>query len=277
MKLYRNLKGIERKETLGRRLSLAGLGILFLGLLASFIPTWFPLEKPAGNPAALFLQHYWAWISFAALPLGFVLASIGSYYINRFARRRWPGSKAVARPDEVLERNMKGFDDKYAYFAWSLPASYVVVGPCGVLVFAVRSDRGRVMVRGDKWREPFSIGRIFTIFAREGVGNPSMELQDQARKIREIIGETQNNDTIVTDGETANGKLANVPIEGAAVFLNPEMEIDVENPSIPALRADQVKEFIRRKAKDVKLQTGTVRDLTNVLAQNSTFQEEKGS
>jgi hypothetical protein len=38
-----------------------------------------------------------------------------------------------------------------------------------VLVFAVRSDRGRVQVSGDRWREPFSLGRLLTIFAREGV------------------------------------------------------------------------------------------------------------
>src|SRR5215203_6021161 len=121
MKLYRNASQIRSKETLGRRLSMIGLGILMFGLLASFVPSMFP---PTMDPATVsapvkFLQTYWSWISFAALPLGFIFASFGSYYINRFARRRWPGMKTVARPDEVLERNMKGFDDKYAYFAWS--------------------------------------------------------------------------------------------------------------------------------------------------------------
>src|SRR5215217_3577273 len=118
MKIYRNAAEIRRKESLGRRLSLTGLGILFAGLLASFVPSWFP---PSTDPIVAvsapvqFLQAYWSWISFAALPLGFIFASFGSYFINRFARRRWPGIKTVVRPDEVLERNMKGFDDKYAY------------------------------------------------------------------------------------------------------------------------------------------------------------------
>ena len=39
MKIYRNTKEIKRRETIGRRFSLAGLGVLFLGLLVSFVPT----------------------------------------------------------------------------------------------------------------------------------------------------------------------------------------------------------------------------------------------
>ena len=48
MKLYRNVSEIRRKEMLGRRLSLIGLGVLFIGLLASFVPSWFP---PSTDPA----------------------------------------------------------------------------------------------------------------------------------------------------------------------------------------------------------------------------------
>ncbi|MFV2092912.1 MAG: hypothetical protein ACC634_07500, partial [Hyphomicrobiales bacterium] len=158
MKIYRNLKNIQSKEKRGRRFSLAGLGTLFIGLLASFVPTWLPTADSATTPLTQFLQQYWMWISFIALPIGFILASIGSYYINRFARRRWKGSNILARPDELLERSLKGFDGKYAYFAWSLPARYALVGPCGVIIFAARSDRGRVTVQGDRWRESFSIG-----------------------------------------------------------------------------------------------------------------------
>jgi hypothetical protein len=263
MKLYRNVSEIRRKESLGRRLSLSGLGILFIGLLASFVPSWFPPDAVVTSPPARFLQQYWTWISFAALPLGFVFASFGSYFINRFARRRWPGMKTIARPDEVLERNMKGFDDKYAYFAWSLPASHVLVGPSGVMVMALRSDRGKVTVQGDRWREPFSIGRFFTVFAREGVGNPSLELEDQIRKLRVLIDQTP-----VPKGENA----AVVPIEPVAVFLNPEMQITLENPSMAVLRADQLKDYVRKRTKEVKVSPALMRAVTEHLAANSQHQ-----
>lgn len=271
MKSYRNITEIQRKETLGRRLSLTGLGVLFVGLLASFIPTWLPPDQPATGSFNLFLQQNWTWISFAALPVGFLLASVGSYYINRFARRRWPGAKTtpVARPDELLERNMKGFDDKYAYFAHSLPAPYVVAGPCGVLVFAVRSDRSRINVQGENWKEPFSLGRFLTLFAREGLGDPAREIQEQASKVRGLLAENGT-----AEGVANSESLAGVPIDGAVVFLHPQAVINAENAIPPALRADQVKEYIRRRAKEAKVQPDTVRRLIERLAQAGVYQAE---
>ncbi|MFN3983337.1 MAG: hypothetical protein ACK4SA_23410 [Caldilinea sp.] len=268
MKVYRNLTQIKKKESLGRRFSLAGLAVLFVGLLASFVPTWLPPDQPIQPGFTGFLQLYWSWISFTALAIGFMLASIGSYYINRYARRRWPGSRFFERPDEVLERNMKGFDDKYAYFAMSLPVGYVLAGPNGVTVFAVRSDKGRVIVDGEKWREPFSIGRIFTMFSREGVGNPSHDLEDQKQKIRQVLGQMQD------DADSAN-PLASVPVDGAAVFLNQEIRLELNNPTVPVLRGDQIKDYVRARAKEVKLSNAAVRALTERLVEQATYQVPK--
>lgn len=264
MKIYRNLNEIRRKEKLGRRLSLIGLGVLLFGLLSSFIPTWWPLDPDTGaansdNAFIYFLQAYWMWLSFLALPLGFISASFGSYFINRFARRRWSGIKVFARPDEMLERAMKGFDDKYAYFVWSLPAHHVLVGPCGILVMALRSDRGKVTVQGDRWREPFSILRFFTVFAREGVGNPAFELEEQIKRLRALMAQRP--------GAGAEG--TELPVEPVAVFLNPEMQMTLDAPSISVLRADQLKDFVRRKARDARLSATEVREVTEFLASRS--------
>jgi hypothetical protein len=158
---------------------------------------------------------------------------------------------------------MKGFDDKYAYFAWSLPAHHVLVGPSGILVMAVRSDRGKVTVQGDRWREPFSIGRFFTVFAREGVGNPALELEEQIKKLRALLEQAP-----LPQGVSA----ADVPIEPVAVFLNPEMQITLENPSVAVLRADQLKDYMRRRTKEVKVSPATMRSVTDYLATHSARQ-----
>ena len=55
------------------------------------------------------------------------------------------------------------------------------------------------------------------------------------------------------------------------------MQLDLDNPAIPALRADQVKDFVRRTAKEIRLNTGTVRELTNFLVEHSDFQGEEES
>lgn len=262
MKVYRDLNQIQRKDKWGKRFSMIGLAILFVGLLASFIPTWYPPDEPAQTSLLRFLQANWSRISFVALPLGFVSASIGSYFVNRFSRRRWVGNKQLARPDEVLERSLKGMDDKYAYYAFALPATYVVAGPCGVLTFAVRSDKGRIVGSGDRWREPFSFGRMMTVFAREGLGNPIRDVADQQQKIRDLLAQVDEE----SEGDLS---LADVPMDGAAVFLNPQIELDIDGPSMPALRADQVKAFVRRKTKEVKLPNQELRALLQALNEYS--------
>ena len=264
MKLYRNRTEILKKESLGRRLSLIGLGILFVGLLASFVPSWLPPDSNPTSAPAIFIKNNWTWISFLALPLGFLFASFGSYFVNRFARRRWPGIKTISRPDELLERGMKGFDDKYAYFVWSLPASHVLVGPHGVIAFALRSERSKVTVQGDRWREPFGIGRFFMVFAREGVGNPTLELDDQIKKLRALVDQTP-----LPGGESA----ASVPIEPVALFLNPETQLTLDNPSIPVLRPDQLKDYVRRRAKETKVSPAVMRAVMDHLAAKATYQE----
>ena len=266
MKIYRNIKQIQSKEKLGRRLSMTGLIILFIGLAASFVPNIYPPTEPAPNGFAAFVQQYWAYISFVALPAGFIFASFGSYYINKFAKRRWPGSKQIERPDEVFQRSLKGFDAKFSYFAYSLPSPYVVVGPCGVLLFAIRSDKGRVIAKGDRWKEPFSLGRIFTVFAREGVGSPTQDLQDGERKIRALLDQADN--------ESLKEEFGNVPFGGAAVFINADVQLEVDNPDIPALRADQVKEFVRRQVREVKLKPSTLRALSAALVDVAVFQDD---
>lgn len=268
MKIYRNTKEILRKDKLGRRFSMTGLAILFLGMIASFTPSWYPPDgpPPTGLIAPL-LYQYWTVISFLALPLGFLTASIGSYFINRFARRRWPGSKLVARPDQVLERNLKGLDDKHAYYAFSLPVSYALSGPFGLINLAVRSDKGKVTVEGERWREPFSLARVFTIFAREGVGNPSKELAEQEQHLREYLRKIQN-------GNNESGAdLGDVPITSAVVFLNEGLQLTLNNPSVAALRVDQLKDFIRRRSKEVKVTPAIQKVLTQALAENAIQQD----
>lgn len=286
MKIYRDLERIENRDKWGKRFSFTGLAILFVGLIASFIPTWYPPEVPGQTELIRFLQANWTTISFIALPLGFICANIGSYNINRFARRRWPGNKQMARPDEVLQRALKGIDNKYAYHAFSLPANYVVAGPCGLLVFLAKSDKGRVNAKGDRWREPFSLGRMMTVFAREGIGRPQRDLELQQEDLRKFLaqidaeaGAVEEHDAELSEEQKPSEEqkaekkpiaLANTPIDGAVVFLNGGMQLELENPIPAGLRADQVKQLIRRKTKEVKLSNAHVRELIDALEEYCT-------
>lgn len=269
MKIYRNTTEIKKKETLGRRISLGGLAVLFVGLMSSFVPTWYPPGTDQSNPVIAFVQANWMFFSFGALFIGFVLASIGSHYINRYAVRRWPGSKVLARPDQLVARSLKGFDNKYGLFLYSLPkVGYAVAGPCGLVALVPRGDKGKVTVTGGKWKEPFSIGRLFTVFAREGIGNPAAELDEQKQALQALM------DAGIAEG----ADLAGIPIQGAVLFINPEMQVTLDAPSVDVLRSDQMKEYLRRMTKEVRLKSGQVRALNEFLAAKaagSEVEEEK--
>lgn len=267
MKVYRNLSVIRSKEKRGRQITLAGLLILFIGLLSSFVPTWFPPTEPAENQFIRFIQYNWPYISFGALALGFIASNIGSYYINRFAPRRWPNTKQIARPDEVFERSLKGFDNKYSLFLWSLPQSnYLLVGPPGVFVFNVKGDKGKVTVDGERWKEAFSIGRFFTAFTREGLGNPTRELQEDQQKVRELLQQGEANDKLSVDA-------GEVPVQGAVVFINPAVDLTAINPTVPVVQASDLKKFLREN-KSRALNPAQVRELTDYLKEKSALGTE---
>ena len=65
-----------------------------------------------------------------------------------------------------------------------------------------------------------------------------------------------------------------IPIAGAAVFLNADVQLTVDNPDIPALRADQVKEYVRARVRDVKLKPSTLREVTAFLTEQADYQDE---
>lgn len=84
---------------------------------------------------------------------------------SRYARRRWAGSATPGRPDEAFERSLKGLDDRFSLFIFSLPTAYTLVTPSQIINFAMRSDKGTIRVAGNKWREGWGMGRILTLFA----------------------------------------------------------------------------------------------------------------
>lgn len=265
MRVFRNTEHIKSRDKLGRRLSTAGLIILFIGLLASFVPTRYPPGSEPASALAQFLLRNWALISFAALPLGFLAASLGSYFITRYARRRWPGSATPGRPDEAFERSLKGLDDRFSLFIFSLPVGYALVTPSQIITFAMRSDKGSVRVNGNKWREGWNMSRVLTLFAREGVGHPPSDLADQERKLRAYLAKAPANDNGVN--------LAEVPFEGAVVLLNADTRLELTGePSVSVLRADQLKEFVRKRVKDVKPMP-PVRAASDYLATHNTATE----
>ena len=112
MKVYRNTKEIKKKEQIGRRFSMTALGVIFAGMIISFVPTFFPAEAPPTDPWGAFF-YTWSPI----LKKYLVIASVHRGYEAKGTRlllehtvefeRRKVAATVVATPFYDPERKRK--------------------------------------------------------------------------------------------------------------------------------------------------------------------------
>lgn len=183
--------------------------------------------------------------SFACLGIGFIAAQIGSYNQRRFGR--------PPRPDERLAKELKGFDDRYSLYSWMLPAAYVFLGPSGIYTFAVREHGGVVTNEGEKWKHKGSKLGFLLAFSSEGIGNPTLDAQSEAAKMQKHID--QHLPDVAVD------------VQPLALFINPQVKLDLKSPVIPAVKPDQLKTLLRQRTKDSKLDPAVLQQLQALFEQ----------
>ena len=181
--------------------------------------------------------------SFACLGIGFIAAQIGSYNQRRFNR--------PPRPDERLAKELKGFDDRYSLFSWMLPAAYVFLGPTGVYTFALREQGGLVTNDRDKWKHKGSKLGFLLAFSSEGIGNPTLDAQSDAAKMQKFIAERLPD--------------VQVEVQPLALFINPQVKLELKSPAIPAVKPDQLKALLRQRTKDSKLDPAVLQQLQTLF------------
>jgi hypothetical protein len=215
---------IKRRGRLGMIASLSGIAVLALGMLASF-------------------RQQFVWASLLALVVGFLLAQFGTYNLRRWGRS--------PRPDEVLAEGMKGFDDRFHFYAWSLPTPYVLLSPQGIYTLTTRDQSGQVSVTGSTWKSKLSLGRLLAIFGQEGLGNPTMDAQAQAAKL----------------GAWIKSKLPdlNVEVQPVVVFIDARVQLEIDAPTVPVLDPKGIKKWLRGGNKGQNLRTTDLRSLETLF------------
>lgn len=72
---------------------------------------------------------------------------------------------------------------------------------------------------------PFSLTRFFTFFAREGVGSPDRDIEEQKVRLRSLLAQADTAAGVPAGVAAGAGNglpaLADTPMDGAVVFLNP--------------------------------------------------------
>lgn len=224
MKIIKNEKLIKRNGTIGNWTSLGALGVLGLGMYISFT------------------QQELAVYSLIALLFGFILTQIGMYMGNKFGRS--------PRPDEKLDAGLKGLPNEFTIYHYMTPASHLLVGPAGVWVIKPYHQRGQVTFRKNRWRISGGgfLQSYMRIFGQESLGRPDIEIESEIHSLKKHLSKKMDESAIPE-------------INTLIVFTSDAIELDTETAPIPVMKLKQLKEFMRQKAKEKKLPTGTLNQL----------------
>ena len=248
MRIYANNNLIVKKGKFGRRLSMAGLVILGLGMLASFAPGFIQKNSESAWTQNPFIQWTynggWLYLSLGALILGFILGQIGNAYMRRFLKPR--------RPDMVIAKALKGFDDRNRLYVWSSPIDLAFVGPAGIFAIVTRDIAGQVTIRDGKLHTPFSMKKLLSFFGGEESGRPLDEAQHDAEKLASWLAEQLGGD-------------AEIAVKPLVAFTHDQADLTVEDANVPILHYKQLKSFLRSQAKNKSINKTTLQRAVEAL------------
>ncbi len=257
MRVYANNSLIAKKGKFGRRLSMVGLVILGLGMLASFAPGLIEKNKDAVWAQSAFMQWVytggWLYLSLGALILGFVLGQFGNFYMRRFLKPR--------RPDLVVARALKGFDDRNRLYVWSSPVDLAFAGPAGVYAIVGRDLAGQITIQDGKIHTPFSFKKLLTFFGDESGGRPLDEAKADAEKLANWLKEQLGEDASVT-------------VKPLVIFTSDKADLTVQDADVPVLQYKQLKSFLRSQLKSKPINKKALQQVIEVL---DAYAEQSGA
>jgi hypothetical protein len=213
MKVVTNTKLIVRNAKIGQFLSLGALGVLAVGLYISFkMPTKFAL-------------------SLGALMLGFLMSQVGMYFSNKWGRS--------PRPDQVIDKSLKGLGREYTIYHFTTPVSHLLVGPSGIWTIMPQYQSGTVIYANKRWKAK---GGGFTqkylrLFGQENIGRPDLEAG------AEIDSATRYLKKMLPEG-------AEIPqVRSTLLFAHPTIDLQLNDAPLPALTPKNFKDFMREESK----------------------------
>jgi hypothetical protein len=169
----------------------------------------------------------WAiFLAYVAMITGFIIFTIGMSIHTRWVRE--------PRCDQMLEKALKGLDNKFRLYSYVFPAEHVVLTPSNITVVEMRRVVGPVTNTGDRWSHRRGILQRLRFAAEEQVGNPTKDAQAAAAAMREYLRKN------LPDVD-ANM----IPIDPVIVFGN-GATLTVTEPRVPVMTIKQVKDYMRR-------------------------------
>lgn len=238
MRIIRNIGYVRRRKRAARVMVAVGLALIFSAIAFTLYP------------GLLFFAY-------AGLIIGFLTFNGGMQQLAKWGRK--------PRNDEILDQFLSRLNDRYTLihypeFAGRRP-DHVLVSPAGVLVLSTREIAGRVSVKGKRWRKRGSpFGFIFGMSGPQ-LGNPSIENEQQIGTLKAFLAEQQ----------------IEAPVDGAIVFVHPNVEVEVEEETTPIVHATELLDFVRERADGVSLGAKERDHLVEVLARGDDLERSAAS
>ncbi|MCX6033432.1 MAG: hypothetical protein NTV38_00400 [Chloroflexi bacterium] len=214
MKIVTNIKLIKRNAKIGQYTSIGALVILGVGLYISFkMPDKFAY-------------------SLGALLLGFFMSQIGMYYGNRWGRS--------PRPDELIDKGLKGLSREYTIYHYVTAASHLLVGSAGVWTLMPYYQSGMIVYEKKRWKSKGGgfLQSYLRLFGQENMGRPEIESETEIEATKRYLTR------ILPEGSDVP------PIKSLLLFTSPKVELKVEDAPLPAITPKDLKDFMREKSKE---------------------------
>lgn len=227
MKIVINHRLVRRNARIGQVTTLAALVVLAVATYLAF------------RHIELFVYTLFLMV------VSLLLTQIGLYFGSRWGRS--------PRPDQVLDRSLKGLGREYAIYHYLTPASHLLVGPAGVWALlpypsagVVTWERGRYRQRGGGF-----LAAYLRFFGQDSIGRPDLEARSE-------IDLTQRFFRRALDG-------MEVPVQAALVFYHPAARVEVQDAPFPVFLAKDLKDFLRKRAKEKPLSPAILEAIRSVL------------
>ena len=229
MKIVTNTKLITRNAKIGLWGQLFGMGLLLASVILSF-------QSPSTFGLSVIL-----------FTTGLLISQVGIYFGNRWSRR--------PRPDEILDKALKGLDRNYTFYHYRSPVSHLLIGPAGVWALLPRSTRGTIVYQAERgrWKQRGG-GILFKLFGQEGLGRPDLDSAADIARLERFLAKKLPPESIP-------------PIRAALVFTHEDVELEVNGAPFPALHPRKLKSLMRNQAKHTHLSQDRIRALVALLPQ----------
>ncbi len=229
MKSYVNRKLVKRNSRIGQYTWIAALVVQGVGLLINF--------KYPDQIA----------YSLGALLIGFFLSQVGIYYGNRWGRN--------PRPDEVLDRSLKGLGREFTVYHYATPVPHLLVGPAGVWALLPYYQSGTVTYEKNRWRARGGgfVQSYLRIFGQENLGRPDLDAGAEIAAAKRFLSRS------LPEG------VEPPEVRAALIFVHPKVELNTGDAPVVSMKAPDLKEFLKGKAKEKPITPGLLQQIQGLL------------